>query len=575
MSKRTQTFYATIISLGLLLLTNVIQASNNPTTIISIYRYLAENYPQYEGKTFAKPSINQLRENWIIQTPNIWGKSVSIYNKSFIPTRPNKLDSEFRLPTCKTNSDCQGYASCQQPNYTLGAAGTAKSLCVTKADQLLQAIYSAISSANHSVDIVMMRHPIIGGAFATKAFTPTIKNALLALGKKTVQTGQPIQIRLLEGQFVQPLKDGSLQIPKHLLVSQRQYLEYLTKQLPVGNKLEVSVGNIRSCLLNKECGNNDQQHDAYLNFAWNHGKIINVDNHTLITGGHNLYGAAYLQKNPVNDLSIEISGPIADGATIYTNKLWDYVTTHKTTLANFCQTYKNGKIADTCPIDIDPTNHTSSASAQITDQLTVRAMYTSKLNNGVLGNDADQSELARVFAFTHAQHSIKISQQALFIKGFNHLLKRPILHPLHTIAGTVMQALAKAIYYRQVNVYIITSSLNLSYSSYVKPEYVYQYLENSLMSQFGLSIHQAATLLGKYLHMSYIAYNYGDTKDMSHNKLWIVDDKLFYVGSHNIYPSSLQQFGIIVSSTKATKLLEEQLWDPIWKYSVKYLPPTN
>jgi len=54
----------------------------------------------------------------------------------------------------------------------------------------------------------------------------------------------------------------------------------------------------------------------------------------------------------------------------------------------------------------------------------------------------------------------------------------------------------------------------------------------------------------------------------SHNKIWIVDGHLFYIGSHNIYPSSLQQFGVIVDSKTATNMLEQQWWHPLWKNAV-------
>jgi len=568
--------YFIFLILALLMTSNVLYAENRTNYLLdNIYKYLAANYPQYDGITFSEPSTNYLAQNWIIQTPDIWGKSVVTYNKSFSPKFPYRTDMQFHLPTCQSDNDCQGYAKCEQPNYTRDYHGNVKSLCVTPTENFLTKIYSAIISANHSVDITMMRHPVIGGAFATGAFSPTIRNALIVLARKTIDTGEPIQIRLLEGDQIQPLKYGNSQFTKsdllHLIITQRQYLKYLTSQLPKGNKLEISVGSMRSCFFNKTCGNNDQQHDIYLNIAFNHGKIINIDNYLLITGGHNLYGEAYLQKNPVNDLSIEITGPVAHGATIYANALWDYVVNHKGILSNLCETYKNGSITDQCPVNIDSSIsfHAEPSADLEQHDLTVHAMYVSKLNNGVLDNDADQSELARVFAFESAKSSIKISQQALFAKGFNHLLERPVLHPINTIAGTVMQALAKAIKHH-VNVYIVTSSLNLSYSSYVKPDYIYQFLQNNLVSQFGLSIEAAANLLHQYLHIGYVAYNYQDKKDMSHNKLWIVDDQLFYIGSHNIYPSSLQQFGVIVSCQAATSLLEKEMWDPLWKYSVKF-----
>lgn len=59
-------------------------------------------------------------------------------------------------------------------------------------------------------------------------------------------------------------------------------------------------------------------------------------------------------------------------------------------------------------------------------------MFISKLNNGVdIGDDADQSEIERVFALKNSTRSIKISQQALFFKESNYpLLDKKYCHQL-------------------------------------------------------------------------------------------------------------------------------------------------
>ena len=547
--------------------------------IQNIYQHLNSAYPQYNQITFSKPTTNILTGNWLIQSPNIWGKQIAVYNKSFEPTGSNKIDPEFDMPTCKTNNDCQGYAICQQPDYTLNIHKQKKSLCTTSADQILQNIYSAITSAQHSVDITTLQPAhFFESSFTTQAFTATITNALIVLAEKTLKTHTPIQVRFIQGTYLPITENNSLKQQqaelKQLAISQNEYLKKLVSALPKGNKLEISVASMRSCesgVIN--CGNEDQQHDPYLDFAWNHGKIIDIDNHILITGGHNLWGQDYLQTNPVNDLSIEISGPIATGATTYANTIWNYVCRNKGILANLYETYKDGKISETCLPNIDPTLDSHVKTQKIDDNsLSVSAMYVSKLNNNVLADDADQSELARVYAFNNAQHIIKISQQALFAKGVGDVVDRPILHPLNTKDGTVMQALANAIY-KHVSVYIVTSTLGGSgYSSNVSLEYIWKYLLNQLVTQHKIDSSTASSLLRTYLHLGDIAYNSAENEDKSHDKLWIVDDKLFYIGSHNIYPSSLQQFGIIIESAAATAAMEQALWDPIWQYSHKYMP---
>lgn len=52
-----------------------------------------------------------------------------------------------------------------------------------------------------------------------------------------------------------------------------------------------------------------------------------------------------------------------------------------------------------------------------------------------------------------------------------------------------------------------------------------------------------------------------------HHKLVSVDDSAFYIGSKNLYPAWLQDFGYIVESPAAAQQLKTELLDPEWKYS--------
>ena len=53
----------------------------------------------------------------------------------------------------------------------------------------------------------------------------------------------------------------------------------------------------------------------------------------------------------------------------------------------------------------------------------------------------------------------------------------------------------------------------------------------------------------------------------NHAKLWMVDDRVFYVGSDNIYPVNLQEFGYIVDDRKAAAELLDAYWNPLWQWS--------
>lgn len=49
----------------------------------------------------------------------------------------------------------------------------------------------------------------------------------------------------------------------------------------------------------------------------------------------------------------------------------------------------------------------------------------------------------------------------------------------------------------------------------------------------------------------------------NHAKLWMVDDRVFTVGSDNIYPVNLQEFGYIVDDRKAAAELLDAYSNPL------------
>lgn len=135
-------------------------------------------------------------------------------------------------------------------------------------------------------------------------------------------------------------------------------------------------------------------------------------------------------------------------------------------------------------------------------------MLISKLNNGVgIGNDAEQSELARVFAIKNATSSIRVSEHAIFAKGFDELLHHKLLAPINTINGSVMQAIAYAIYYNSVDKYIIVSKLTTVDSTNVSLQYLYNCILNIILSKFHVERKIAVKKLNQHLHLEYMSYN--------------------------------------------------------------------
>ena len=47
----------------------------------------------------------------------------------------------------------------------------------------------------------------------------------------------------------------------------------------------------------------------------------------------------------------------------------------------------------------------------------------------------------------------------------------------------------------------------------------------------------------------------------------MVDDSFFYVGSENLYPSDLIEFGVFHSDPSMVKSVQDQWWNKLWQYS--------
>jgi murine toxin len=47
----------------------------------------------------------------------------------------------------------------------------------------------------------------------------------------------------------------------------------------------------------------------------------------------------------------------------------------------------------------------------------------------------------------------------------------------------------------------------------------------------------------------------------------MVDDRAFHVGSDNIYPHNLQEFGYVVESEPLAREVLADYWEPVWRFS--------
>lgn len=528
-------------------------------SIDQIYNYLKTGnngiYAKYDNITYTQPTTNILRSDqpWLLQTPNLWGHSLAQYQASLAYSGTGKFDPNFNLAICNTDSDCGPLAKCMVANFT----NNNEKLCLMPEHYILNSMVNNISNAQYSVDLVTLGKASI----TTGQFTIALKNSLYKLAQNSLKYHHKIYVRILDGSFIPFTQTKDQQ--NYSIETISGYINNLVKGLPANNNLNIVVANMDSCnpLICNYGGS------IYFDFAWNHAKFINVDSNDLLTGGENYFGDDYMGANPVNDAIIEMVGPIANSATEYANVIWHYVDTHKGISENICYTYANNQVSAGCSFGPQLSQSNSHAWHDLPG-MAVSIMSVAKLNHGVLADDADQSELARVYAFKNATTSIKINQQALYAKFIGD-----ILPPVTTIDGDTIQALAYAIYTNNVDVSIVTSSIAKTdgYNANVSLDYVHDQIKSSLIKQFPqVTSVQAELLLSQYLHLAIIDFDGSRAnKFRNHNKFWEVDDHIFYFGSHNFYPSGLQQYGVIIDSAEATSQLNSEFWTPTWYYADK------
>jgi phosphatidylserine/phosphatidylglycerophosphate/cardiolipin synthase-like enzyme len=56
-------------------------------------------------------------------------------------------------------------------------------------------------------------------------------------------------------------------------------------------------------------------------------------------------------------------------------------------------------------------------------------------------------------------------------------------------------------------------------------------------------------------------------KVTTHAKLWMIDERTFHLGSDNIYPHNLQEFGYVIEDPEVAAGLLRSYWNPLWENS--------
>ena len=404
-------------------------------------------------------------------------------------------------------------------------------------DWLAGEVQDLIASAQRRVDISLLQ-PAPDGLFLD-----AIRAALRTLAERR----RPVTVRVILGQY----PPDNVDVPA--------VYKALTDGLDLG-RLTLSVAAFRSCVITEDC-------DSY---SWNHSKIIAVDGAAALIGGHNMWAKDYLEDQPVSDLSIRVQGPAAASAVRFIDRLWAYVCTNVDKKDSIALTSSTGSCPAPAALPVRP------------GRGGVPILAVGRMGAGITKDFANQSELARDLMLGAARHEIRISQHDL---GFA-LGRSDALFPDSTI-----DRLVDFLRQGRGDIYIVLSNFaargksGSTYSNDVSLKTLARHLKQEVQRRFEarapLSRYEVRrgpdpvnALLCEHVHLA--PYRFGPDASWpggvpiaTHAKFWMVDGRTFYVGSDNMYPVNLQEFGYIVDDPQAAQELSDAYWTPLWQWSSK------
>ena len=483
--------------------------------------------PGSEGSVWERTQGNTLTgyvdggSHWLLQSPNCWG-----------------------------SADCSG---------------------ATGAQALADAIYNDIAAAEEWVDITtLVTYP--DGMFQ-EAIVKGIKEAL--------ENNPDITIRILGGT---PPVMGSVDTGYTETAS--SYMDRLTSDLgSSADHARIIVAGVETSWL----------------YSWNHAKIVAVDGKTVITGGHNLWESAYAGgPNPVSDVSMRLTGPAAESAHTFADQLWNFAEIWSQKWWSrlfYVEVVKGGGFDSSsgfpCPHEVsaspadgdahvlalgglgfgmDVPGGTDGGLEPANDsKATCSKLHTDYVNNDREYSVANPEEAGLRALIASATESVFISQQDLIA---------PCVPPMSNAYydARLFDILADKLI-DEIPVKIIVSSpgakqsLAAPYSNMDQMTDITDILIRKIQARAGVDKSTAEEIICHSLQLAPIRISedmdtWGSGRGVAnHAKVISVDDAAFYIGSKNLYPATLQDFGFIVEESKAAADFKREYQDVIWNAS--------
>eukprot|EP00928_Gymnodinium_smaydae_P071975 TRINITY_DN55430_c0_g1_i1.p1 TRINITY_DN55430_c0_g1~~TRINITY_DN55430_c0_g1_i1.p1 ORF type:complete len:554 (+),score=92.80 TRINITY_DN55430_c0_g1_i1:69-1730(+) len=427
-------------------------------------------------------------------------------------------------------------------------------------DGFPQKFYDTIIKAQHWVDISSLSPP-------NGKFEEAMRNAIT----KVALSGRAVTFRIFFGNVI-----GSS-------VKVKAVMDSLLRDVPADSKIKVWVGSYR-----KE-------------FSWNHSKIVAVDGVYLLQGGHNMWEADYLMKNPVHDISMTLEGDCAVAAHRYCNTTWKWMIKEKKgfecgcipiSWLTFCRFSVDVNLAHYPaaeqafpPMYKEPKMLLRSYVAEnsnLSENRTLAAQLDSGVpmiaigRHGAIGKSpSDDAITALLYS---AKQSLYLSQQDLGPLTLPSSIDFGDVSPMP--GGKWPEAYLKAVVDcldRGVQVNIVLSNPNGGpkggYGYGWTTEDVGAEIMRVYKKQTGKDESAIQQVFDHHLAITYIrckvgCHSYPDGCMIgNHAKMFIVDEVAFYMGSQNLYLCNLAEWGLVVDDKDSTEKLLAEYWRPLWNQS--------
>ena len=484
------------------------------------------DFDAWRGRSWEITPDATLPDDWMLETPpaETWGGSA--YGLDVVTAcdeTDDDCDPDFELEECDTDPDCQAGGTCEEVAATVTSPGDEpRSFCVGHSHRNYDVMYGHIHDAEQLVDVTSLYPP-------DGPFLAAIRNAITYLAN----AGESVELRL---QFAStPLDELDVD----------EVIDELGRDLPSSHDLQISVGTYQEGLN-----------------SWNHAKIVAVDGDAALVGGMNMSTHSYLRNNPVFDLSMSMTGATATDAHRFADGLWDFV----------CDAEYAGEGGFTnhasSPDDDCPTRRGRDLERPETDG----DVWTASLGRyGDIGPGV--ADAAITAALASAEESLKLSVQDIGPMQIGPVESNSWPTPLLDILA---KGIADGI---DVEILMTTPVTNGggsdgAYSNgWSKDDLVGRIEERLRLSDVWLDDGETVDdVLCDRLRVSslrpYDDATWPDGEEFAnHAKSFIVDDRAFYIGSQNLYPAELAEFGYLIDDDEAAEALLDTYWDPLWATS--------